>query len=89
MVDLIDGYAIDGDPRNYVVLKKSVSKTTGKEYANPVAYHQRIEDCLMFVYLRVTRQFIHENDYSLTETISVFQDIANQLIACVKESTTV
>lgn len=84
MIVLTRGYMIRSTPYSYALLRKEKTKNkkTGEEseYLSTIGYFSTISEALKAVYRQEERDFVADNDVTLSEAIEALTRLSNQLL---------
>ena len=84
MIQVNVSFAINGEERNYIVVRKSKHQTTGEATYKSIAYFQDITSCVEYIYKIETRKWIQEHDADLHTALVAFGEIKQEIIAAVE-----
>lgn len=81
MIQLINGYAITADKRQYILMKKTGMDENGNPvYANDGrTYYSTLQGALVAAWKIIGRDQIRKNDYSLKQLYELMLDIEERL----------
>lgn len=81
MIHIIDDYYVDGNPLNYILVKKtnSVDKKTGEPIYRTINYPSSVAQAVETVRKILCRDLTHDRDMELSEAVKEFDKIVKRL----------